>query len=178
MGRRAKPTAIKILEGNPGKRPLGKGEIKPDSGLPDMPNNLSKVARQEWKRLAPELDKLGLITRIDMTAFVCYCESYSTFVAARNAIKIDGMTVKVNGLLKKNPAVSIMNDASRLMRQYLTEFGLTPASRPRVSAQMKDPAQATLPGMNVHSENPNKPKLPSTPLTDDDFFEARHSVRH
>jgi len=29
-GRKPKPTALKIIEGNPGKRPLNKNEPKPD----------------------------------------------------------------------------------------------------------------------------------------------------
>ncbi|MEQ8198694.1 MAG: phage terminase small subunit P27 family, partial [Clostridiaceae bacterium] len=29
-GRKPKPTAIKVLEGNPGKRPLNKNEPKPE----------------------------------------------------------------------------------------------------------------------------------------------------
>ncbi len=33
-GRRPKPTRIKFLTGNPGKRPLNAGEPRPDPGVP------------------------------------------------------------------------------------------------------------------------------------------------
>lgn len=36
-GRKPKPTAIKELEGNPGKRKLNKKEPKPDKGMPVCP---------------------------------------------------------------------------------------------------------------------------------------------
>ena len=36
-GRKPKPTAIKELEGNPGKRKLNKKEPKPEKGMPVCP---------------------------------------------------------------------------------------------------------------------------------------------
>jgi P27 family predicted phage terminase small subunit len=38
---------------------------------------------------------------------------------------------------KRNPAVTISNDAQKLMKSFLIEFGLTPASRSRVHANKK-----------------------------------------
>lgn len=173
MGRRPTPTAVKKLNGNPGKRALPKNEPRPQGGLPDMPAGMSKDAQKEWKRLAPELDKLGLLTRIDCTAFVVYCECYASFMGARRAVEKHGRVLKAeNGLLKKNPAVSMMAEAMRLMRQYLIEFGLTPAARPRVASQMKDPAQLTLPGTDVVSVDPEKPTMPTGPFEDEDFFDT------
>lgn len=175
MGRRAKPTALKVLAGNPGKRALPKGEPKPTGGLPKKPK-MSKVAGAEWDRLAPMLDKIGLLTQIDLTAFVAYCECFADYRRAQKDIEKYGTVILMDGgLLKKNPAVQMRNDSLRLMRQFMVEFGITPSSRARVASQMtKDPKQMDLPGMPPPAEDPNK-KMPVGPelsdeLTDDNYF--------
>ena len=48
-GRKPKPTAIKELEGNPGKRKLNNKEPKPDKGMPVCPEWLPPEAKAEWK---------------------------------------------------------------------------------------------------------------------------------
>jgi len=52
MGNRPKPTALKLLQGNPGRRPINKAEPKPKRGIPAMPKWLDAfpVAVEEWKR--------------------------------------------------------------------------------------------------------------------------------
>lgn len=51
-GRKPKPTAVKKLEGNPGKRKLNTKEPVPAKGMPTCPNWLLPEAKSEWKRLA------------------------------------------------------------------------------------------------------------------------------
>ena len=161
--------------GNPGKRALPKHEPRPDLGVPDKPDTLSPVAAEEWDRLAPQLGKLGLLTHIDMTAFVAYCECYADYILARRDIEKYGRVVEHGDLLKRNPAVQMANDSLRLMRQYLMEFGLTPSSRAKVASQAKNNQnQPPLPGMETTSTNPHKPAVPSGPLNDDHFFNVRH----
>jgi phage terminase small subunit len=53
-GRRPKPTRMKILTGNPGKRRLNENEPKPEPSVPDCPSELGPVARQEWDRLVAQ----------------------------------------------------------------------------------------------------------------------------
>ena len=68
-GRPPKPTAIKELEGNPGKRPLNKNEPKPKAKAPKCPPWLESDAKKEWRRLSKELEAMGLLTQVDMAAF-------------------------------------------------------------------------------------------------------------
>ena len=42
-GRKPKPTALKVLEGNPGKRPLNLYEPTPEGDLPECPEWLENV---------------------------------------------------------------------------------------------------------------------------------------
>ena len=67
-GRRPKPSRIKALTGNPGKRPLNAHEPRPEPALPECPPELSPAGRREWERLSAELSKLNLVTNLDRGA--------------------------------------------------------------------------------------------------------------
>jgi phage terminase small subunit len=64
-GRRLKPTRMKVLTGNPGKRPMNRYKPKPEPAVPECPNELGPVARREWDWLASELGKLKILTVLD-----------------------------------------------------------------------------------------------------------------
>ena len=81
-GRKPTPTAIKILHGNPGKRPLNKHEPMPEKKAPTCPKWLDDEAKKEWKRLAPQMEQLGILTEADRTAFASYCQAYSRWKEA------------------------------------------------------------------------------------------------
>jgi len=74
-GRRPKPTRLKVLTGNPGKRPMNTNEPKPEPTVPECPNELGPVARAEWDRLAAELGKLKILTALDRAALAAYCRA-------------------------------------------------------------------------------------------------------
>jgi P27 family predicted phage terminase small subunit len=88
--------------------------------------------RKEWSRITAELAKMDLLKVTDRAALAAYCMCYSRWVAAEKAIKSKGMTYKANGLTKINPLVRVAQDTLSLMKAYLIEFGLTPASRTRI----------------------------------------------
>lgn len=82
-GRKPKPTAVKKLEGNPGKRKLNTKEPVPGKGMPDCPKWLLPDAREEWKRLSEKLNQMGVLTEIDRSAFAAYCQSYARWKEAQ-----------------------------------------------------------------------------------------------
>ena len=75
-GRKPKPTAVKKLEGNPGKRKLNTKEPNPGKGMPDCPAWLLPEAKTEWIRLSEKLNQMGVLTENDRSAFAAYCQSY------------------------------------------------------------------------------------------------------
>lgn len=83
-GRRPKPTALKKLEGNPGKRPLNELEPVPPVASLRCPNYLLPEARKEWRRLAPILMNLGLLTAADAVPFAGYCQAYARWREAED----------------------------------------------------------------------------------------------
>jgi P27 family predicted phage terminase small subunit len=54
--------------------------VEPEIEIPGCPKHLLPEARKEWRRIGPELQKLGLITKIDRTALALYCQEYAWWV--------------------------------------------------------------------------------------------------
>ena len=84
-GRRPKPTRLKMLTGNPGKRPLNDDEPRPEASIPECPPELGPVAREEWDRLVGELAALRLLTNLDRAALAAYCGAYALWAEATEA---------------------------------------------------------------------------------------------
>lgn len=63
-GRKPKPTAVKKLEGNPGKRKLNTKEPVPAKGMPACPDWLMPEAKKEWERLAKLMNQMGVLTEV------------------------------------------------------------------------------------------------------------------
>lgn len=134
-GRKPKPTKLKVLTGNPGKRPLNHHEPRPEPAVPDCPPELSETAQREWQRLVGELSKLNLLTHLDRAALAAYCNAYAMWVEAIEAIQKYGSMVKSpSGFPIQSPYVAIANRQAELMLRISAEFGFTPASRGRIAA--------------------------------------------
>ena len=57
-GRKPKPTVLKLLDGNPGKRTINDREPARRQGIPEMPAGLERrSAKAEWNRIVPEFGK-------------------------------------------------------------------------------------------------------------------------
>lgn len=142
-GRRPKPTRLKVLTGNPGRRPLNADEPRPEPTIPDCPPELGPVARREWDRLAAELASLKILTALDRAALAAYCNAYGLWAEAIEAIQKYGTMVKSpTGYPIQSPYVSIANRQAEIMMRIASEFGFTPASRSRISTP--SPESATL----------------------------------
>jgi P27 family predicted phage terminase small subunit len=125
---------LKLLTGNPGKRPLNANEPKPEAAMPDCPVELGPVARREWDRMAAELASLRILTQLDRAALAAYCGAYAMWAEATEAIQKFGTMVKSpTGYPVQSPYVSIANRQAEIMMRIASEFGFTPASRSRIS---------------------------------------------
>lgn len=148
-GRKPQPTAIKELNGNPGKRPLGSdtAKVPPASDItPPMP--LYGAASREWYRVAPYLHKLGLLTDLDLTTLAAYCEAWGRYVEAQEEYRQVGALIQgYRGSLVKNPAAQIARDALADMLRLATEFGMTPSSRGRIHIPGDDESDDDLTGI-------------------------------
>lgn len=137
-GRRPKPTVLKLVEGNPGKRAINKTEPKPKREIPSCPAHLDDSGKVAWGRLSVLLDRMGVLTEADSFALERLCDCYTDILECRQLIATDGRTYTVETkegeiLIKGNPAVAQLRAADAQFKSYLIEFGLTPAARSKVN---------------------------------------------
>jgi P27 family predicted phage terminase small subunit len=134
-GRPRKPTKLKILEGEPNKDRINYNEPQPPEGDERCPSFLSPEARKEWKRIVPELKALGLFTTIDRAELAIYCQNWGRYVQAERGLKkITNCLHRTEaGNIITSPLLWVANKAADLAHKSLIEFGMTPASRSRIS---------------------------------------------
>ncbi len=131
-GPKTQPTKKRKLLGNPSKRKMPENEVEPTlpPGVPPAPRDLTGYAKKEWERLAPELCTLGLLTNVDMTAFLAYCVCFGQWLTALAQTKRYGATKKTkSGWRQQSVYYTIANKSMQEMRKWLIEFGMTPSSR-------------------------------------------------
>jgi len=113
----------------------------PSLEIPEMPEGLCELAQQEWKAMVPQLETMGMISRIDGKALAAYCQTYARWIQAEDEVQRLGIMIEEHVVIageeigsnyKRNPAIGISNEALKLMKSFLIEFGMTPASRSRI----------------------------------------------
>jgi len=157
-GRRALPANVHMLRGNPSKlsaAQLSEG-LQPEVEIPGCPKHLLPEARKEWRRITPELERYGLISKLDRSALSLYCQAWARYVWAEEQMARamalaaekraeaeakgeeylggDGMTyTTASGAIQYSPHWVIGNRAAEQVKNFLAEFGLSPATRTKVS---------------------------------------------
>ena len=166
MGRPRKPTKLKLLEGNPGKRPLNRDEPQYASTVP-KPDDLSAVASDWWDHVVPQLVQHGLGQSVDLASLQLLAEDYAEWARAphlyrnspplvsRGSAKVpvldaagkpvwDGQgkerrqRVEFRPILVTNPLMRAVRDFGAAYRQGAQAFGLTAQSRSILSVQDRD----------------------------------------
>ena len=130
-----KPTALKRIDGNPGKRAINTTEPQFTAKAPQCPKHLTPEARKEWRRVSRELLDKNLLQVVDRAALAAYCQNWARWVQAENemaAPEFHLIETTDKGYQYISPWLNVANQALKQMRSFLTEFGLTPASRTRI----------------------------------------------
>ena len=130
-GRKPKPTALKIFEGNPGKRPLPKNEPKPAKGEVKQPFPLDAMGKKVWK-LSLETAPKDMITPSDALALWQYCKAWSDFnIGEKEVKKLRGrfFVYSEKGGVYLHPAVVMRNQAFTRICKLGPLFGWSPSDR-------------------------------------------------
>ncbi|AYL75986.1 phage terminase small subunit P27 family [Citrobacter freundii] len=145
------PTHLRLVRGNPSKRPINKNEPQPPKGVPPVPKHFDKQGKYWFKRMAEELDAIGVISQLDARALELLVEAYTEYRHHCETLDREGYTYAVYSdddadegqereirMIKPHPAAMMKADAWKRLRAMLAEFGMTPSSRSKVSKDKPD----------------------------------------
>ena len=133
MGARKIPTNLKVLRGTLKKSRENKFEPQPDLGRPDPPDALDEIGLAKWHETVVELERMGILARVDGTALAGFCDAFSRWYRNAERLKREGDVIEsFNGQQMPHPSIGIVNRSLVLLRSFLIEFGLSPSSRANV----------------------------------------------
>jgi P27 family predicted phage terminase small subunit len=152
------PANVHQLRGNASKKPIGAilDEFRPEVEIPDFPSWIWPEAKKEWKRVSYELERYGLVSKLDRAALVLYCQAWAKMVWAERALSRamkaaedariaaekagedyqggDGLMIKTaNGNFTYSHHWVVGKHAASEVKRYLDLFGLSPSARSRVT---------------------------------------------
>lgn len=134
-----KPTALRVLQGtDKPSKVANEPQPAPAGNLPTPPG-IPKEAQKIWRELAPELNRLGLVTAVDVPALIMACVAGGIAIEAAKALRRDGLTrFDENKVERKNPHFQLFRDAAANYYRMGGRFGLTPADRAGLNAPGSD----------------------------------------
>ncbi|MCT8514926.1 phage terminase small subunit P27 family [Chromohalobacter sp. TMW 2.2271] len=134
-GRKPKPTHLKAVQGNAGKRAINHDEPQADAltDVPLPPEWLDPVGIEMWEKVAPWLVSSKILTESDVPNLEAYCAAYARWRQAEKDIAKNGITVMGMNSEIKNPACTVANESLKQMTTFGSALGLDPASRARLA---------------------------------------------
>ncbi|NBW14509.1 MAG: phage terminase small subunit P27 family [Caulobacteraceae bacterium] len=153
MGKRGpkpEPTKLRLLRGNPSKKPDSPDEPQPPTDGVSMPPHLGEVAARRWGELLPMLQATRVMTRADVEALARYCDTWEWWLAVRAKLKAEGDTYPIlndGGEVKyiaQRPEVAIAHKLAQQLRQLESDFGLSPAARASLKVEPDAKAESAI----------------------------------
>lgn len=157
QGRKPRSTHLKLIRGEKNKDRINTKEPKPKPRRPPCPRFLSKEARKMWRYLAPQLERTGQLTRVDLAVFASFCQVYGRWVEAERTLLKSGYyykaggktTTRVNkegetitetsgGIVQTHPALWVANKCIEQINKLGSQLGLDPASRSRIRIDIEE----------------------------------------
>ena len=144
-GRKPLAQEVKEATGAFRKNPQRKAASAPtaDGQSPTPPKGMCRVAKAKWKELIADLKRNGVLSTDTREMLVSYCTIFAKWIEARKKVEETGLAIesvdKMGQLvITKNPYVSEMNKFRDQLNKLLPEFGLTPASRQKLTSMKLD----------------------------------------
>ncbi|MCH7337120.1 phage terminase small subunit P27 family [Acinetobacter sp. NIPH 2699] len=136
-GRKPKPQETKQASGNKGKRLLNNNAPEfsevTDIEVPEYITPMEHAAMM-WRSVIPELLKNKVLRITDMHNIEAFCIAYHNWRSAQKEVALFGVTMTNDqGGVIKNPALTVLNEASKQMVTFGSLLGLDPSSRSRLT---------------------------------------------
>lgn len=145
-GRPRLPVEAKKQRGTfrPGRENPNAPEPEVLAKTPPCPAHLQGEARKEWRKIARFLVGVQVLSVGDLDALAAYCSHFQIWLDAKAKVAQAGAVIlnPKTQWFEISPYLKVADDASTQMRRFMVEFGMTPASRSRVSAAKPSPPAA------------------------------------
>ena len=128
-----KATNMRILEGNPSRRPFNDEEPQPDPGA-KCPYWVTTGAREIWEEIAPILEGCGVLTEADSVMFAAWCDAVANYKAVsieieNSALSLANSDDPVYAEKQVKCLIASQRNFAELMVKFGTKFGLSPGDR-------------------------------------------------
>lgn len=136
-GRPPKPTALKVVGGNAGKRAMNSGEPEPML-LNDLkpPKHLTPRSAAVWKEVAPMLRRIHLLTEADVISLEMLCDAVADYRFARQECGDKFVATSGKGSQMLSQWLVAALASSKRAESFMSRFGMDPVSRSKI---MVDP---------------------------------------
>ena len=140
-GRKKTPTRVKELQGTLKAERVLDNEMKVSlvSSIPDPPQWLSEIGKNEWHNVCLELYNKQMLHQIDLRLLEAYCNAISLHIETEMHLREHGRIQEFknpDGTIKHSQSVphqKIANDALDRALKIATQFGFTPSARSSIN---------------------------------------------
>jgi P27 family predicted phage terminase small subunit len=147
LGRKPKPTAVRKMQGNPGRRDFNDREPKAKGRLVAAPEWMSESQKAGWL-YAIENSPAGLLKMLDSSLLAIWVVAEDIHRNAVQKLALGLVTKSPRaGEPMQNPYLPIVNKQAMIMLKAASELGFTPSSRSRIvvdAEESDDPAEEYL----------------------------------
>ncbi len=133
---------MKVLRNTVRKDRTNPKEPKLPPSLPAPPMNLDDIARRAWDQVGKTLVNMRVLTDADQMGLQLICEAYADYIQTRECLRdptgefvgfYEAENEDGEKKLFSHPMLGATTRIRRELMAYLAEYGLTPASRSKVS---------------------------------------------
>ena len=135
-GRKAKPTEVKIAQGNPGRRKV-ETVVVGGRKVPKMPAYLSPRAKTAWKNLVADMSEANILDSADWPLIEVAANAIAQYRQAVEMLQKEGPVAEgQKGNLTTSPYYRIATEQAKEIRQLLEHLGIGPTGRARLGLQL------------------------------------------
>ena len=105
---------------------------------PRCPSHLGHIAKSEWRRVAGDLVRAGLLTTLDLRLLEAYCMTWQALSIAMQKVQEHGAVMETDEGSEISPWQTIAFQAMEELRLTAAELGMTPAARASMGVTWPD----------------------------------------